>query len=324
MTALVIGANGHIGAHLVRALVAGGHRVRALVRPTGKVDGLVGLDLDLVHGNVLDPHSLRQAMDGCDTAFHLAAPTRLGSDLARTIVDGTRNVMECAKDSGLRRIVYTSSAVTIGFSPSPEIVLDEETRRPVTASAYHVAKAQAEEYVLQFGRERRAEVVVVNPSTVVGPLDYRTTPSTLAVRRCLEKGLPFAFDSGLTIAPVEDVARGHILAMEKGRNGECYILGGERVSIRAYFGTIAECCGRSKPMIQLPRLALVAAGAAFSIMRKCGVEDVPFDLRQAKSLVGQYAYYSSTKAARELDYTWKSAAKAVEGYVQWAKAEDAR
>lgn len=207
MKILIIGASGHLGAHLARVLLADGYDVRVLVRPTSNTQGLAGLALELVYGDVLDPDSLARAMAGCEVAFHLGAPTSLVPGLSRTIVDGTRHVLEQACRLGLEKVVYTSSIVTVGYSTNPATVLDEDSSQLTPATAYHVAKWHAERYVLDFAKSGRLPVVVVNPATIIGPLDYRVTPSNQPIQRCLDKGLPFSFDSGLTVVHAQDVAR---------------------------------------------------------------------------------------------------------------------
>ncbi len=320
MTALVIGASGHLGAHLCRALLADGQRARALVRPSSDVRGLAGLPLEVIHGDVLDAASLARAMAGCETAYHLGAPTQVTPDLARVVLEGTGNVLEQGRRAGLRRLVYTSSIVTVGYADGPGPLLDEASARPSGATPYHEAKWQAEQLVLRFWRQTGWPVVVVNPATVVGPLDFRVTPSNAPVQRCLDRGLPFSFRSGLTVVHAEDVARGHLLAMRHGRPGERYILGGDRVTIPDYFSLVCELCGRPRPRVCLPRWALLAAGLAFSALRGLGWARVPFTFTQARELAGKYGWYSSARAVRELGYSWRPAREAVADYVAWARS----
>jgi dihydroflavonol-4-reductase len=318
MTVLVTGANGHLGAHLVRLLLREGYSVRAFVRDTGNITAIAHLDIDLRNGDVLEPSSLRKAMHGCEAVFHLAAPTRIVRGLRESIVAGTRNVISSAAACGVCAVIYTSSIVTIGYSKHPDFVLDESHRNCSLASPYHAAKFVGESVALEWARKGDLKIVVVNPATVVGSLDYRVTPSSEVIQRALNRGLPFTFNSGLTVAPVRDVAMGHILALRRGQCGERYILGGERLTVADYFSLIEDCCGRRRARIYLPRSVLLGFGALGSSLKVFG-KRVPFTLTQAR-LVGKYGFYSSQKAMRELGYDWKSARHAITDYVEWVRA----
>lgn len=320
MKVLVIGASGHIGAHLVRESLAAGHTVRALVRPTSDRRGLAGIDVETVSGDVRDPESIARALAGREAVFHLGAPTRPGEDMDGSIVGGTRTVLAEALKAGVERLVYTSSIVTVGYSPSTEVVLDEISEKLTPASPYHVAKWQAEREVLECARRGALPIVVVNPATVVGPLDFRVTPSNAPIQQCLDRGLPVSFDSGLTVVHAQDVARGHLLALERGLPGERYILGGDRITIPDYFALIAMLCGRPGPRLKIPRAVMLAGGLAFSLLRGVGVRNVPFTYGQTRELVGRYGWYSSAKAQAALGYAWRPVRDAVAGYVDWVRA----
>jgi dihydroflavonol-4-reductase len=163
------------------------------------------------------------------------------------------------------------------------------------------------------------DVVIVNPATLVGPLDYRVTPSNAPIQRCLDRGLRFAIPGGITVVHVADAARGLVLAMQHGRSGARYILGGERVILRNYFSLIAAQCGRPAPMLTLPRLGVLAIGAVFSTGEYVTRRPMPFSFSQARHLAGRYGWYSSEMAVRELGYTWRPAADAVQDYVRWVR-----
>lgn len=319
MKKLIIGASGHVGAHLARVLLIENYVVRALVRPSSNIEGLAGLDIEIVYGDIIEPSSLTRAMTGCDVVFHLAAPTNLVPKQTHIIMEGTRHVLEQAYNLGIKKVIYTSSIVTIGYSTNPSVILDETSNQLTPASPYHIGKWHAEKLVLDFGQTTELSVVVVNPATIVGPLDYRITPSNLTIQRCLDNGLPFTFDSGLTIVHVEDVARGHLLAMLKGKAGQRYILGGDRIATPDYFKLICKLCQRPQPYIKIPRLAMLLIGAGFSVLQKVGFKSVPFNYQQAVQLVGKYGWYSSQKAADELGYSWRSIEDAVNSYILWAR-----
>jgi dihydroflavonol-4-reductase len=319
MKKLIIGGSGHVGAYLARVLLAENYPVRALVRRSSNIQGLAGLDVELVYGDILEPDSLARAMAGCDVVFHLAAPTNLIPEQIHIIVDGTRNVLEQADKAGISNLVYTSSIVTIGYANAAGKILDETSNQRTPASTYHLGKWQAEKLVLKFSQTSAMSVVVVNPSTIVGPLDYRITPSNFPIQRCLDRGLPFTFDSGLTVVHVEDVARGHLLAMLKGKSGQRYILGGDRIATPEYFKLICKLCQRPQPYFKIPRPVMLLMGAGFSTLQRAGYKTVPFTYEQAAQLVGKYGWYSSRKAADELGYSWRSVEEAVHSYIQWAQ-----
>ncbi len=320
MKTLVIGASGHIGAHLVRILLKEHYEVKALTRKTSDLKGLAGLKVELLCGDVLDPESLARAMADCDAVFHLGAPTALEPESRKIIEEGTKNVLECALRCGILKVVYTSSIVTVGYSSDPHVILDESCSQLTPASPYHIAKFHAEKTALDFSQKTGLPVVVVNPTTVIGSLDYRVTPSNLPIRQCLDRGLPFVFDSGLTLVHAEDVARGHLLAMKRGIAGQRYILGGDRMTLPEYFKLICRLCGRPKPFMKIPRFSLLMAGAVFSALQRVGVKKVPFDYGQVVHLAGKYGWYSSQKAVRELGYEWRSAEDAIRSYIEWARS----
>jgi dihydroflavonol-4-reductase len=317
---LIVGASGHLGAHLARELLANNQEIRALVRQSSDIRGLVGLDLEIVRGDIMDPASLASVMKGCQYVYHLGAPTSLEPGLFRTVVAGTRHVLEQALSIGIQRVVYTSSIVTIGYSSIPSLILDETSNVLTPASKYHVAKWHAERLAINFSVQTGLPVVVVNPSTVVGPLDFRVTQSNAPIQRCLDGGLPIFFRGGLTVAHAQDVARGHLLAMEKGIAGQRYILGGDHITIQDYFGIICELCGRRAPWLAVPQPIMVALGSGFSLLQRFNRSSAPFTYSQAKYSLGKYAWYSSEKARIALGYSWRSVREAVTSYIEWVRS----
>ena len=317
MKSLVIGASGHLGAHLVRELIADGESVRVLVRPTSDLRGLNGLGMEVVQGDIRNQESLVAAIGGCRQIYHLGAPTRVECGLFRTVVGGARRVLEAAQLQGVERVVYTSSTVTVGYAPDPRHVLDETSNELTPASAYHVAKWHAEKLVLAYGQQAGLPVVVVNPSHIIGPLDYRGTPSTEPIRRCVTGGMLIAFPGGVTLVHAQDVARGHILAMKRGVPGERYILGGEPVQITDYLRMAAEACGRPPIRLLFPRWAMLGAGAGFSLMSMVTQTNPPLTFTSARNTVGRFAWYTSRKAERELSYSWRPARVAVQETADW-------
>ena len=288
--------------------------------PTSDLRGLTGVDTQIVQGDILDVSSLAAAMDGCEVVYHLAAPTDRSADAHRVIVLGTRNVLETCRHLRVQRLLYASSIVTVGYSSTPRLVLDERANQRIEASAYHSSKWLAEREVIAFTNRESLSTVVVNPATVVGPLDYRVTPSNAPIQRCLDSGLRWAIPGGITVVHVEDAARGLMLAMQRGRRGERYILGGERVALPDYFTLIAALCGRPAPRLTLPRWAVLGAAALFSAAEHLIARPGPFSFTQAWHLVGRYGWYSSEKAVNELGYRWRPAVDAVQDYVTWVRA----
>ncbi len=317
MASLVIGASGHLGAHLVRELLAEKEAVRVLVRPTSDLRGLAGLDVEVKYGDIRDPRSIAAAMQGCRHVYHLGAPTRIEAGLFRMIVGGARCVLENAITASVERVVYTSSSVTIGYSREPGRLLDETSNNLTPASPYHIAKWHAEKLVLAYALQVGLPVVVVNPSHIIGPLGYRGTSSTEPIRRSVTGGTLAAFPGGVTLVHAQDVARGHILAMRHGRPGQRYILGGEPVSITDYVRMAAEACGRGPSCLSLPRWVMLAAGMGFSTLSMLTKANPPFSFASARYTVGRFAWYSSAKAERELSYSWRPARVAVCETTDW-------
>jgi dihydroflavonol-4-reductase len=319
LKALIVGASGHLGAHLARALLDRRFEVRAFVRPSSHRAGLEGLDIEIVTGDVLDQESLRRAMKSCTYVFHLAAPTGLDPDAGRMIFEGTKAVLEMAAIANIECVVVTSSTVTVGYSDEP-LELDENTTTHSQVTEYHSGKWQAERYALEYAHRGRLRVVVVNPAAIVGSLDYRITPSTAPIQRCLDAGLPISFKGGVTLVHAADVARGHILAAEGGVSGERYILGGERLTFPDYFALIAKICERQEPRLVMPRSAMLAVGACCSFAMSFGIKSVPFSFRQISNIAGRFAWYSSEKARSRLGYQWRPASEAISDYVDWVRS----
>jgi dihydroflavonol-4-reductase len=235
MNCFVTGASGFIGANLVHELVARGHRVKALVRSASDLRGLAGVEFERVAGDVSEPDKLKRAMAGCDWCFHVAASYHLWLRDYRPMyaanVDGTRNVLEAAGAAGCSRIVYTSTVGCIGLpdgSPGKPVAATDETATVMEANFkgnhYKISKLRAEEVALELAK-RGLPIVIVNPSAPVGPRDVKPTPTGQVIVDFLNHNMPAYLDTGLNWVHVRDVAIGHILAAEKGRVGERYILG---------------------------------------------------------------------------------------------------
>jgi len=322
MPTLITGAGGFVGSAVVRHLLEAGHEVRALVRPGSDRRNLSDLaGLSLVEGDLTDPESLRRAVRDCDCLFHVAADYRLWIPepdvIYRINVEGTRHLIEAALDAGIRRIVYTSSVATLGLT-ADRTPANEET--PVTledmVGHYKRSKYLAEREVERLVRERSAPVVIVNPSTPVGPRDIKPTPTGRIFVDMLRGRMPAYVDTGLNIVHVDDVARGHLLAFERGEIGERYILGGDNMTLRELLQAIALAGGVPAPRIGIPHNVVIpVAWAAEYWARLTGTTPIVTldEIRMAR----KYMFFSSEKARQQLGYTPRPARQAIEDAVNW-------
>src|SRR3954451_18223935 len=299
--ALVTGASGFLGWHVARVLVERGHTVRALVRPGSKA---AGLDVEEVTGDLRDAASVERAAAGCGTVFHVAADYRLWakdpSDLYRSNVDGTRNLLTASRDAGVERVVYTSTVGCIGV---PHDGIGDETQ-PVTiddmAGGYKRSKFMAEQVALDFARDG-LPVVIVNPTAPIGDHDVKPTPTGKIVLDFLNGDMPAFIDTGLNVVDVRDTADGHWLACERGRVGERYILGSENLTLAQILQKLAKITGRKAPSTKLPYAVAYCAGACSTAW--AGVTGrpprVPLDaVRMAKKKM----WVAHGKASRELGF----------------------
>ncbi len=320
MKALVTGATGFVGAAVVRQLLAGGWEVRALVRPASDLRNVRGLSLETMLGDLRDSASLDAACRGCDALFHVAADYRLwardSAELYRTNVDGTRNILQAALRAQVRRVVYTSSVATLGVRADGQPG-DEDT--PADAADmigdYKRSKYLAEEAVRLMARDG-APIVIVNPSTPLGPRDVKPTPTGRMVLQAARGRTPAYVDTGLNIAHVDDVAAGHLLAYERGRSGERYVLGGENLTLQEIFGMIAECARRRPPNVRLPLNVVVPfayVAEAFAAL----TGRAPLLTRDSVRMARKHMFFSSAKAERELGYRSRPARAAIADAVRW-------
>lgn len=314
--ALVTGASGFLGWHVARVLLERGYSVRALVRPGSRVDSL---DVETVTGDLRDPDSLQRAVSGCGLLFHAAADYRLWakypSDLYRSNVEGTRNLLESARKAGVERVVYTSTVGCIGI-PSPGV--GDETM-PVTlagmAGDYKRSKFQAEQVALQFAREG-FPVVIVNPTAPIGDHDVKPTPTGKIVLDFLKGNMPAFIDTGLNVVDVRDTAEGHWLACERGKVGERYILGSENLTLAQILQTLARLTNRKAPTIRLPYTVAWCAGACSTAWANLtGTPPrVPLDgVRMARKKM----WVTHEKARRELGFHPGPAEQALSRAVEW-------
>ncbi|MFW6126189.1 MAG: hopanoid-associated sugar epimerase, partial [Chloroflexota bacterium] len=264
MRALVTGATGFIGANVVRELLSRGSLVRALVRKTSSLANLEGLDVDVTYGDVCDEDCLKPALAGCDALFHVAASysfwTPRPDQVYETNVRGTENILRAAAAAGIRRVVYTSTESTVGIPPGCTEGTEELTAEPDTLMGhYKKSKHAAEQLALRMAADG-LPLVVVNPTTPIGPYDVRPTPTGRMVVDFLNGRMPAYVNTGLNIVHVRDVAVGHVLAFEKGRTGERYILGNRNMSYSDIMATLAQVTGLRAPRLRIPIWLALAAG----------------------------------------------------------------
>jgi dihydroflavonol-4-reductase len=326
MRALVTGATGFVGSAVARALSRAGWQVRVLVREGSDRRNLRPLTAEIAIGDLLDETSIGEALRDCDALFHVAADYRLGAahaqQLYRTNVEGTRNTLDAAARMKIGRIVYTSSVATVGL-PGDGSPGREDTAVPLSDMIGHYKRSKflAEQLV----RERAgggAPVIIVNPSTPVGPGDLKPTPTGRMVLDAALGRMPAYVDTGLNIVHVDDVATGHLRALERGRIGERYILGGEDLTLREILVHISRLVGRKPPSIRLPHAVLLPlAVGAETFARLTGTEAraTVESVRMAR----KHMYYSSDKAVRELGYSWRAPTAAFEDAIAWFREQGA-
>jgi dihydroflavonol-4-reductase len=320
---LVTGATGFVGSAVARALLRRGHPVRILARPTSDRRNLANLAVEVVEGALEDPRSLARAVAGCRYLFHVAADYRLWvpepAPMFRANVDGTRDLMAAALDAGVERVVYTSSVATLGLVAGGAADEDTPSSAGDMIGPYKRSKFDAEEVVRQFARERGLPVIIVNPSTPVGPGDVKPTPTGRMILEAARGQMPAFVDTGLNIVHVDDVAEGHLAAAEKGRLGERYILGGENLSLAEILAKVARAVGRRPPRLRLPHGALfpVAVGAELAA-RMTGRE--PLITRDTVRMSRKWMFFSSEKAARELGYRTRPVDEAITDAIGWFRA----
>ena len=324
MRALVTGATGFVGSAVARALSRAGWQVRALARAGSDRRNLRPLDVEIATGDLLDEASIREALRDCDALFHVAADYRLGAAHAqgiyRTNVEGTRNTLDAAERMKVGRVVYTSSVATIGL-PADGSPGNEDTAVTLSDMIGHYKRSKflAEQLV----RERAgagAPVIIVNPSTPVGPGDLKPTPTGRMVLDAALGRMPAYVDTGLNIVHVDDVAAGHLRALERGRIGERYILGGEDMTLREILVRISTLVGRKPPAVRLPHAVLLPlALAAEGWARLTGTEAraTVEGVRMAR----KHMYYSSDKAVRELGYSSRIPTAAFEDAIAWFREQ---
>ncbi|HTM36045.1 MAG TPA: hopanoid-associated sugar epimerase [Terriglobales bacterium] len=321
MLAFVTGATGFVGSHVARALAERGADLRLLVRATSNTKNVSDLKADLVQGDLRDPASLETAISGCETVFHVAADYRLWvrdpDEMYRANVGGTRAILEAARKCGVRRVVYTSSVATMGFTSNGQPANEDS---PVSLDnmigPYKRSKFVAEQLAVQAARSG-LEVVIVNPTTPVGDCDIKPTPTGRIVVDFLKKKFPAYVDTGLNLVDVTECARGHIAALEKGRRGERYILGGENLTLKQILDKLAAITGLPSPSVRVPYVLALATGVVDEVItgRIRGRE--PRATIDAVRMGRKKMFVSSAKAERELGWKLLAVDNALRRAVEW-------
>jgi dihydroflavonol-4-reductase len=318
---LVTGANGFLGAAVVRTLLAEGFAVRALARPNSDRRNLAGLDVEVVEGDITDPDSLSAAVRGCTAVFHVAADYRLWvadpKPMYRANVEGSLNVLEAAAREGVARVVYTSSVAVLGIN-ADRTPADEETPVSVADMIGHYKRSKflAEQAVRARAIELALDVVTVNPSTPIGPRDVKPTPTGRVILDAAAGRMPAYVDTGLNVAHVDDVARGHLLALRRGKSGERYILGGHDLTLAEILAIVGAHTGKPATKVRLPHWAVYpVAIVSEGIARITGRE--PRATLDAVRMSTKHMYFTSRKAERELGYTWREPRHAIGDAIDW-------
>ena len=319
MKCFVTGASGFIGSNLVHELLARGHRVKALLRPGADERGLQGLKFDRVTGDILDRKLLQREMEGYDWCFHVAASYQLWmrnyAPMYEINVEGTRNVLEAAGHAGCRKIVYTSTVGCIGV---PHNGIGNETL-PCTleemAGDYKRSKFMGEQVALEFAA-KGLPVVIVNPTAPMGDHDFKPTPTGQIVVDFLRGAMPAYIDTGLNVVNVKDVATGHLLACERGKAGERYILGSENLTLGQILRQLAEITHRKAPTIELPYFVAWLAGAVGEAVANVTGKPPRASL-EAVRMAKKKMWVTHEKAAKELGYAPQPARNALADAVDW-------
>lgn len=322
------GATGFVGSRLVRVLVESGERVKVLVRPGSSLRALQGLDVEIAEGDILIEHTVYRALAGCTRLYHCAAVYALWAPDPAVILQGARlgteAVLRAAVARGIERVVYTSTAYTIGSSTEPAALDENAPWVEPPGPVYAIAKRRAEEWALEYAYKTRLPLVVTNPCAIFGPGDWKPTPTgdgVLAVLRA--PALPGvgtlvpAVPGGLNVVDVDDVVRGHILAMQKGRVGERYILGGENFTLQELFATIATLAGRPVPRLTVGKSVALATGALLSTLARITGNPPAVSYDVVRSSFGRYYWVNDARARRELGYTSRPARQALARSVRY-------
>jgi dihydroflavonol-4-reductase len=324
MLAFVTGATGFLGSHVARALAEQGADLRLLVRPISNLKNLEGIKAETATGDLRDSASLQKAMAGCETVFHVAADYRLWvrdpAEMYRSNVEGTRAILEASRKNNVRCVVYTSSVATIGFTGNSHPA-DEDS--PVLLADmighYKRSKFMAEQVALEAG-QGAMRVVTVNPTTPIGEQDIKPTPTGRIVVDFLKRKFPAYVETGLNLVDVRECARGHVIAMEKGKSGERYILGGENLTLKQILDKLAVISGLPSPTVKLPYAVAYVAGAVDEMFSGRLLGREPRATIETVRMGKKKMWATSGKAERELGWKTIPVDGALRRAVEWFQA----
>lgn len=321
MKVFLTGATGFVGSHVARELAARGAELRLLVRTTSRKDNIANLNAELFIGDLCDPESLRRGVTGCDFVFHVAADYRLWvrnpDQMYRANVEGTRAILRAAKESGVRRVIYTSSVATMGFTSNGQPC--DETSPVALANMvghYKRSKFLAEQVAIEAARAGQ-NVVILNPTTPVGEGDLKPTPTGRIIVDFLNRNFPAYVDTGLNLVDVHEIARAHVAAIEKGSSGERYILGGENLSLKEILDRLAEITGLPAPTMKVPHAVAMAYACADQFFTGILRGREPRATVDAVRMGRKKMFASSAKAERELGYKPLPVTDALRRAVAW-------
>jgi len=324
MLAFVTGATGFLGSHVARVLSESGADLRLLVRPTSDLRNIQGLRSDLAVGDLREPETFAKALAGCDALFHVAADYRIWvrdpNEMYRSNVDGTRFLLSAAQKYGVRRLVYTSSVATMGFkadgSPADE---DSPVSLNDMIGPYKRSKFLAEQVAVDAAKSG-VDVVIVNPTTPVGEQDIKPTPTGRIVVDFLKKKFPAYVDTGLNLVDATECARGHVAALENGKRGERYILGGENLTLKQILDRLASITGLPSPTVKVPHFVALGAAVVDELWtgRICGKE--PRATVDAVRMGRKKMFVTSAKAEREIGWKILSVEAALRRATDWFRA----
>ena len=320
MKALVTGATGFVGGNLVRQLIAQGYGIKALIREGSSRRNIDGLDIDIATGDLRDRPSLDRALDGCDVLFHVAAMYTFWTPDPKVIYDvnvqGTENILAAARSKGIRKVVYTSTESTIGIASGNLGTEEMETNINKAPGDYKKSKCLAERLALEMCREG-LPLVVVNPTTPVGPYDVKPTPTGQIIVNFLNGRMPACVNTGLNIVDVEDVAKGHILALEKGRTGERYILGNKNLTLREILNTLEKITGVRATRMNIPLWVALGAACADEFISGKVLKRYPRIPISAVKAARKFRHFDCSKAVRELGFPQTPVEESFEKAVRW-------
>jgi dihydroflavonol-4-reductase len=325
MKALITGANGFLGSAVLRLLVSEGYDVRVLVRPNADKRNLEKFDLKIIEGDLQNSESLKRAVDSCDQVFHVAADYRLWvpdpDKMYKTNIDGTRNLILAATDAGVEKIVYTSSVATLGTNEdgSPANETTPSSLRDMVG-VYKRSKFLAEQTVKVLIKEKSCPVTIVNPSAPVGPRDIKPTPTGKIILDTIRNRMPAYVATGLNIVHVDDVAKGHLLAMEKGEIGERYILGGDDMTLEAIINYLCISEDIDPPKIKLPHNLILPIAWIMECIAVI-TRNEPRVTVDGVQISKKIMYFSSKKAKTKLGYHSRPAIEGLKDAVDWFNRE---